>query len=149
MLPGWPSPVCPRDRREWKVEHRSGITLFSSEQLADVPSCSSSVRKMLAEAPGLQINRKRRDSLGRQAPKHRIDTLRRQLRPAVEPPGQHGHVSANDILHDKFARDDVRGILAGGRGKFIPHQIRKYLANLAKADGATAAADQRPVEVDM
>src|SRR5216683_1098225 len=149
MLPGWPFPVCPRDRREWKVEHRSGMTLFSSEQLADVPSCSSSARKMLAEAPGLQINRKRRDPLGRQAPKHLIDTLRWQLRPAVEPPGQHSHVGANDVLDDKFARDGVRGILADGCRKFIPHQIRKYLANLAKADGATAAADERPIVVHM
>src|SRR5882762_4359728 len=84
------------------------------------------------------------NSLGRQAPKHRIDTARRQLRPAIEPPDQHGHVSANDILDDKFARDDVRGILADARAKLIAHQTRKYLANLAKADGAAAAADERP-----
>ena len=89
----------------------------------------------------------RRDPLGHQAPKHRIHLLRRQLRPAVEPPHQHGHVSANDILDDKFARDDIGGILAGGCGKFIPHQIRKYLANLAKADGAAMASGERPVEV--
>jgi hypothetical protein len=84
-----------------------------------------------------------------QAPKHRIHPLRRQLRPAVEPPSQHGHVSANDILDDKFARDDVCGILASGRGKFVPHQIRKYLANLAKADGAAAGADECIMSVSV
>ncbi len=52
-------------------------------------------------------------------------------------------------MDDKFARDDVGGILADGRGKFIPHQVRKYLANLAKADGAAAAADERPIKVSM
>jgi hypothetical protein len=92
---------------------------------------------------------RRRDSLGRQAPKHRVHPLRRQLSPSVEPPGHYGHESANDILNDKFARDIVRDVLAVGRRKFIPHQVRKYLANLAKADGTTAAADERPIKVDM
>jgi hypothetical protein len=50
-------------------------------------------------------------------------------------------------LNDKFARDGIRGILADGCGKFISHQIRKDLANLAKADGAAAGADERPIEV--
>jgi hypothetical protein len=89
------------------------------------------------------------DPLSRQAPKHRIDTLWRQLRPAVEPPGHYGHESANDILDDEFARDVVGGVPAVGRGKFIPHQVGKYLADLAKADGAAAAADERAIKVDM
>ena len=29
----------------------------------------------------------------------------------------------------------------------IPHQVRKDFANLAKADGTAAAADERPIEV--
>jgi hypothetical protein len=90
-----------------------------------------------------------RDSLSRQAPKYRIKTLRRQLGPSVEPPGQHGHVSANDVLDDKLARDGIRGILTAGCSNLIPHQIRKYLANAAKADDAAAAADERPIVVHM
>ena len=46
-----------------------------------------------------------------------------QLRSSVKPPDQHGHVSANDKLDDKFARGDVRGILVGYCGKFLAHQI--------------------------
>ena len=38
----------------------------------------------------------------RQAPKHGVNPLRRQLRSPIEPPGQHGHVGSNDILNDKF-----------------------------------------------
>jgi hypothetical protein len=43
----------------------------------------------------------------------------------------------------------VLSIATDGRGKLTPHQTRNYLANLAKADGAAAAADQRPIEVYM
>ena len=82
-------------------------------------------------------------ALTRQAPKHGVNPLRRQLRSPIEPPGQHGHVGSNDILNDKFARDDVRGILVDGSGEFLAHQIRKYLANAAKGDGA--ARGRRPM----
>jgi hypothetical protein len=69
--------------------------------------------------------------------------------PPFEPPGHYGHESANDILDEEFARDVVGGVPAVGRGKFIPHQVGKYLADLAKADGAAAAADERAIKVDM
>src|SRR5258708_2318342 len=129
--------------------HIHALIAWLITMVIDTVECGNipraAVGRSYQRSPSLSGGRllRRRDPLGRQAPKHRIDTLRRQLRPAVKPPGHHGHESTNDILDDKFARDDVRGILAAGRGKFIPHQVRKYLANFAEADGAAVAADER------
>jgi len=92
---------------------------------------------------------RRRDALNRQAPKHRIDSLGRQLGPAIKPPGHHGHEGANDVLHDKFARDSIHGLPVNGRGKLVAYQIGEYAANGAKSNGTVAAANQRSVEVNM
>jgi hypothetical protein len=40
---------------------------------------------------------RRHDALGRQAPKHRINPLRRQLGATVKPPGHHSHERAKDL----------------------------------------------------
>ncbi len=65
--------------------------------------------------PGTTPSRiRRQDALQRQAPEHCINLLRRQLRPPVKPPSQHGHEGANDKLDDKFTRDDVGGYLVAG-----------------------------------
>src|ERR1700757_2175899 len=78
------------------------------------------------------------DAFGRQAPKHRIYPLRRQLRATVQPPGHHGHESTNDILDDDFARDNVRGLLVNGSRQLVAYQIGQYLANGPERDGTAA-----------
>nr|WP_256754012.1 hypothetical protein [Mesorhizobium sp. Mes31] len=93
------------------------------------------------------FERLRQDSIDCQAPEHSINLHRRRFRTPIEPPGQHGHIGANDILDDEFARGGLLG--AGGCGKFTAHQIRQYLANAAKADGAAATAGQGPVQFQM
>src|SRR5712691_4765846 len=92
---------------------------------------------------------RRHDALGRQAPKHRINPPGRQLGATVKPPGHHGHESANYVLDGKFAREDVGGFFVNSRGKLVAHQIGEYLANGTKGNGTAAAANQRPVEVNM
>jgi hypothetical protein len=47
---------------------------------------------------------RRHNALGRQAPKHRINPLWRRHSATVEPPGHHGHESANYVLGGEFAR---------------------------------------------
>jgi hypothetical protein len=64
---------------------------------------------------------RRHNALGRQAPKHRINPLGRQLSATVKPPGHHSHERANDILDGKFARDNVGGFLVDSRSKLIAH----------------------------
>jgi hypothetical protein len=52
-------------------------------------------------------------------------------------------------MDDKFARDGIRGFLVDGCGKFVAHKVGKYPADAAKADGAAAPADERPIVVDV
>ena len=82
--------------------------------------------------------------IGRQTPKHRVNLLRRQLRA----PSSHGVNTAMkaryDILDDKFAWDDVRGIFGDQCREFFAHQIGKYLAN--GTEGDRAAADRRDAD---
>lgn len=52
-------------------------------------------------------------------------------------------------MDNKFARHGAAGTFIGDCCEFFAHQIRKDLPNRAEGNGAAAAADQRPIKVDM
>jgi len=121
----------PREKYEIRMPDTEHFQLARAEVQCELPEDTLQLGELLPLAPRaldskVQPARRRCDGTMPSVAKQRnIASIRSggSFAPPVKPPSQYGHVGANDILDDKFARDHVRRIIVDGGNQFVAHQI--------------------------